>query len=238
MGQCNRAEVVRWQSKTVDSLPAWAKAERVKRAGSQEQVGSPKLEAHTFFEMQKRTKIPQKVFHFFSQSCLLPLVCRRHRPTTAAVRERQRSSVCIVHCNNGSSRISWSFTLVTAHPRPHPSIAAILYFKLPASPCLFVPTHQPAHKTFRIKRILGKKQRQNRPIPQWIRMRTDNTIRFVFFNKISSNSSPKQCSDVPPKPVCVSSVPLIGHIGLFYIFVLILSYNSKRRHWRRTKMGL
>ena len=51
---------------------------------------------------------------------------------------------------------------------------------------------QPSHKTFRIKRVLAKKQKQNRPIPQWIRFRTDNTVR----------------------------------------------YNSKRRHWRRTKLGL
>ncbi|EFJ12035.1 hypothetical protein SELMODRAFT_125075, partial [Selaginella moellendorffii] len=51
---------------------------------------------------------------------------------------------------------------------------------------------QPSHKTFRIKQKLGKKLRQNRPIPHWIRMRTDNTIR----------------------------------------------YNAKRRHWRRTKLGL
>ncbi|KAF4520842.1 hypothetical protein B566_EDAN007138 [Ephemera danica] len=36
-----------------------------------------------------------------------------------------------------------------------------------------------AHKTFRIKRKLAKKLRQNRPIPQWIRMRTGNTIRLV-----------------------------------------------------------
>ncbi|KAG2609878.1 hypothetical protein PVAP13_4KG073333 [Panicum virgatum] len=34
----------------------------------------------------------------------------------------------------------------------------------------------PSHKTFRIKKKLAKKQRQNRPIPYWIRMRTDNTI--------------------------------------------------------------
>ncbi|CAG8633343.1 32316_t:CDS:2, partial [Racocetra persica] len=34
----------------------------------------------------------------------------------------------------------------------------------------------PSHKTFRIKRVLGKKQKQNRPIPQWIRLRTGNTI--------------------------------------------------------------
>jgi large subunit ribosomal protein L39e len=36
---------------------------------------------------------------------------------------------------------------------------------------------QPSNKTFRVKKILAKKQRQNRPIPQWIRLRTDNTIR-------------------------------------------------------------
>ncbi|XP_061065390.1 large ribosomal subunit protein eL39-like [Eubalaena glacialis] len=49
-----------------------------------------------------------------------------------------------------------------------------------------------SHKTFRIKRFLAKKQKENRPIPQWIRMETGNKIR----------------------------------------------YNSKRRHWRRTKLGL
>ncbi|XP_051690975.1 large ribosomal subunit protein eL39 isoform X2 [Oryctolagus cuniculus] len=49
-----------------------------------------------------------------------------------------------------------------------------------------------SHKTFRIKRFLAKKQKQNRPIPQWIWMKTGNKIR----------------------------------------------YNSKRRHWRRTKLGL
>ena len=36
---------------------------------------------------------------------------------------------------------------------------------------------QPSHKTFKIKKILAKKQRQNRPIPQWIRLRTDNTVK-------------------------------------------------------------
>ncbi|XP_070630369.1 large ribosomal subunit protein eL39-like, partial [Bos indicus] len=49
-----------------------------------------------------------------------------------------------------------------------------------------------SHKTLRIKRFLAKKQKQNRPIPQWIRMKTGNKIR----------------------------------------------YNSQRRHWRRTKLGL
>jgi large subunit ribosomal protein L39e len=34
-----------------------------------------------------------------------------------------------------------------------------------------------SHKTFRTKQKLAKAQRQNRPIPQWIRLRTGNTIR-------------------------------------------------------------
>ncbi|OEU21011.1 ribosomal protein L39e [Fragilariopsis cylindrus CCMP1102] len=50
----------------------------------------------------------------------------------------------------------------------------------------------PSQKTFRTKRTLAKKQRQNRPLPHWVRLRTDNTIKW----------------------------------------------NAKRRHWRRTKLGL
>lgn len=37
---------------------------------------------------------------------------------------------------------------------------------------------QPSNKTFKVKKILGKKAKQNRPLPQWIRMRTDNKIRY------------------------------------------------------------
>jgi hypothetical protein len=36
---------------------------------------------------------------------------------------------------------------------------------------------QQSNKTFRTKQKLAKAQRQNRPIPQWIRLRTGNTIR-------------------------------------------------------------
>ncbi|XP_036284155.1 60S ribosomal protein L39-like [Pipistrellus kuhlii] len=49
-----------------------------------------------------------------------------------------------------------------------------------------------SHKTFRTKRFLAKKQKQNQPVPQWIRMKIGNNI----------------------------------------------GYNSKRRHWRRTKLSL
>ncbi|XP_021546761.1 60S ribosomal protein L39-like [Neomonachus schauinslandi] len=49
-----------------------------------------------------------------------------------------------------------------------------------------------SHKTFRIKRFLAKKQKQNCPIPQGIQMKNGHKIR----------------------------------------------YYSKRRHWRRTTLGL
>ncbi|CRK30374.1 hypothetical protein BN1723_015066 [Verticillium longisporum] len=49
-----------------------------------------------------------------------------------------------------------------------------------------------SHKSFRTKVKLAKAQKQNRPIPQWVRLRTGNTIR----------------------------------------------YNAKRRHWRKTKLGI
>ncbi|XP_029413707.1 60S ribosomal protein L39-like [Nannospalax galili] len=49
-----------------------------------------------------------------------------------------------------------------------------------------------SHKTFRIKRFLAERQKQNHPIPQWIQTKASNKTR---------------CS-------------------------------SKRRHWKRTKLGL
>ncbi|KAL5342988.1 ribosomal L39 protein-domain-containing protein [Aspergillus crustosus] len=55
----------------------------------------------------------------------------------------------------------------------------------------FCPSIQ-SHKSFRTKQKLAKAQKQNRPIPQWIRLRTGNTIR----------------------------------------------YNAKRRHWRKTRIGI
>lgn len=63
---------------------------------------------------------------------------------------------------------------------------------LPAAPPMCDAATMPANKTMKVKKTLAKKLKQNRPIPQWIRMRTGNKIR----------------------------------------------YNSKRRHWRRTKIGL
>ena len=50
--------------------------------------------------------------------------------------------------------------------------SAVLVLTLRCSVCA-----QPSQKTFRIKQKLAKKAKQNRPIPQWIRFRTDNSIR-------------------------------------------------------------
>ncbi|XP_045423898.1 60S ribosomal protein L39-like [Lemur catta] len=35
-----------------------------------------------------------------------------------------------------------------------------------------------SQKTFRFRRFLAKKQKQNPPIPQWIWMKTGNKIRY------------------------------------------------------------
>ena len=72
------------------------------------------------------------------------------------------------------------FTIASYLPTPF-FLFSFLYFSL-----------QPSQKTFRTKRTLAVKLKQNKPIPHWIRLRTDSTIR----------------------------------------------YNAKRRHWRRTKLGI
>lgn len=99
------------------------------------------------------------------------------------------------------------------------------------------PHQQPSQKTFKIKQKLGKKQKQNRPLPQWIRMRTGNTIRCA----------PPQ---IPPRP----PTGTMGKNSRFFRvphppFAVDLSltirvppsrtarYNAKRRHWRRTKLN-
>lgn len=69
-----------------------------------------------------------------------------------------------------------------------------------------------------IKKKLAKKMRQNRPIPYWIRMRTDNTIRFI------TSQSPFRYS-------------VFYYDFLLIVMFLCFRYNAKRRHWRRTKLG-
>ncbi|ORX34357.1 ribosomal L39 protein-domain-containing protein [Kockovaella imperatae] len=37
---------------------------------------------------------------------------------------------------------------------------------------------QPSQKTFKIKQKLAKAAKQNRPVPQWFRLKTDNKIQW------------------------------------------------------------
>ncbi|OJD38830.1 60s ribosomal protein l39 [Diplodia corticola] len=55
----------------------------------------------------------------------------------------------------------------------------------------------PSQKSFRTKQKLAKAQKQNRPIPQWIRLRTGNTIRFVALTADSSGT-PTDCGKESP----------------------------------------
>lgn len=46
-----------------------------------------------------------------------------------------------------------------------------------------------SHKSFRTKVKLARAQKQNRPIPQWIRLRTGNTIRYANLHSNNPSSS-------------------------------------------------
>jgi large subunit ribosomal protein L39e len=52
-----------------------------------------------------------------------------------------------------------------------------------------------SQKSFRTKVKLAKAQKQNRPIPQWIRLRTGNTIRYVVSLR-REMSSQQQSADI------------------------------------------
>ncbi len=63
-----------------------------------------------------------------------------------------------------------------------------------------------SHKTLKIKKILAKKQKQNRPVPQWVYLvATFVFIIFVFFCLCRS--------------VCVQEIPF-GTIQNVVIFVV------------------
>ena len=53
---------------------------------------------------------------------------------------------------------------------------------------LHADTSLQSHKSFRTKQKLARAQKQNRPIPQWIRLRTGNTIRYVHIRSPAHGS--------------------------------------------------
>uniref|UniRef100_A0A915HZK4 Large ribosomal subunit protein eL39 n=1 Tax=Romanomermis culicivorax TaxID=13658 RepID=A0A915HZK4_ROMCU len=56
--------------------------------------------------------------------------------------------------------------MMTKYQQPGPSIRNLRDFRMAA------------HKTFRIKRKLAKCAKINKPVPQWVRMKTGNRIRY------------------------------------------------------------
>ncbi|KAL7501604.1 hypothetical protein ACHAWT_010620 [Skeletonema menzelii] len=56
----------------------------------------------------------------------------------------------------------------------------LTWFSIQPSPTLLFShvVKMPSQKTFRTKVKLAKAMKQNRPLPQWIRLRTDNTVKY------------------------------------------------------------
>ncbi|CAA9958180.1 hypothetical protein PTNB73_00333 [Pyrenophora teres f. teres] len=62
----------------------------------------------------------------------------------------------------------------------------------------------PSQKSFRTKQKLARAQKQNRPIPQWIRLRTGNTIRYE--PPTTDAFSPFVASDIGDGDTCNDEV--------------------------------
>ncbi len=70
-----------------------------------------------------------------------------------------------------------------SHPAAHTHTSSQPVQSLTPPPfSLLSPPIQPSQKTFRTKQKLAKAARQNRPIPQWFRLKTDST----YFHRLSS----------------------------------------------------
>lgn len=90
-------------------------------------------------------------------------------------------------------------------------------------------TPQPSQKTFRIKQKLAKASRQNRPIPQWFRLKTDNKIQVgLALSTAERQSDPSRClfvlvplSSVSLTPFCHAvEHPRLGDWLLVLAFIL------------------
>lgn len=90
-----------------------------------------------------------------------------------------------------------------------------------------------SHKSFRTKVKLAKAKKQNRPIPQWIRLRTDNTIRYDKTHNLFplNNGDPFETGAYSPS-MAVERLERVGMANIQH------SYNAKRRHWRKTRLGI
>src|ERR1700760_2391075 len=89
-----------------------------------------------------------------------------------------------------------------------------------------VLTSTQSHKSFRTKQKLARALKQNRPIPQWIRLRTGNTIRFALSpTHIRSNITDIKIvttlkGDIGARPV--SAFRWLGIVALESFWVLLV----------------
>ena len=87
------------------------------------------------------------------------IICReaKRKSTVEGIWRRRHAAQMIDHIPNQSKSL----------PTPKPT-----FFEHINSP-------QPSQKTFIVKQKLAKKSRQNRPVPQWFRLKTDSESQII-----------------------------------------------------------
>ena len=109
----------------------------------------------------------------------------------------------------------------------------------------YFQTGMAAHKELRKKLILAKKQKQNRPVPNWIRYRTGNTIKGRGFNSFfffefqekgwkteKSSTTPRDATGAVPRLVCKLLEPISPMslwIQLMTLYIQMCTWFNKNR---------
>ncbi|EEQ85955.2 uncharacterized protein BDCG_09224 [Blastomyces dermatitidis ER-3] len=90
--------------------------------------------------------------------------------------DRQDAGMCEILTATDSLPVPSPYVdrpLAGAAPPPPPLLLLLVRIEMTAN----LGSEIQSQKSFRTKQKLAKAQKQNRPIPQWIRLRTGNTIR-------------------------------------------------------------
>merc|ERR1711924_302643 len=75
-----------------------------------------------------------------------------------------------------------------------------------------------AHKGLRNKLILAKKQKQNRPVPNWFRFKTDNKIKYNAKRRLAPNQDWLVNLRFPLNRFSNSVLPFYLFAAIFYDF--------------------
>ena len=98
-----------------------------------------------------------------------------------------------------------------------------------------------SHKSFRTKMKLAKAQKQNRPIPHWIRLRTGNTIRYDQHRPMAITPSPKNSGGVNfhlgfgKKQACLRTGSRHGNLLLIWFLGTMRRDATGARHASESK---